>query len=146
MVSFILTLLLIFQDFNLSSFPPPWGQSPKTNQFLFKSRLNFVTNFIAIGSMLRPAAHPQNCDTYPPIYPYIYIFKLLNGGCLWDLGAMIGKTMMKFTRSRSMGVSAIGIFLRNLPKNISKFFLLYLVNKYNMMICIILQTIEGTMS
>ena len=50
------------------------------------------------------------------IYNVIYI--LLNGGWFWILGAMIGETMMKFFVSRTMRVSAIGIFLRNLPKNI----------------------------
>ena len=38
----------------------------------------------------------------------------MNDGWFWGLGAMIGETMMKF--SGTMRVSAIGIFLRNLPK------------------------------
>ena len=37
---------------------------------------------------------------------------------IWGLGAMIGETMMKFSGSRTMRVSAIGIFFRNLSKNI----------------------------
>ena len=44
-----------------------------------------------------------------------YIYKLLNGGWFWGLGAMIGETMMKFSGSCTMRVSGIGIFLRNLP-------------------------------
>ena len=43
------------------------------------------------------------------------------GGWFWGLGAMIGETthMMKFSGSRIMRVSTIGMFLRNLPKNAS---------------------------
>ena len=41
---------------------------------------------------------------------------LLNGEWFWGLGAMIGETMMKFSGCRTMRVSAIGIFLLNLPK------------------------------
>ena len=61
---------------------------------------------------MRPAGHLQNCDTKV----HTYIHKLLNRGWFWGLGAMIGATMMKFSRSRTMRVSAIGIFRRNLPK------------------------------
>ena len=81
-----------------------------------KNKLNFVPNFIAIGWTLRPTAQPQNCDTYIFII-YSYIYKPLNGGCFGSLGAMIRETMMTFSGSSTMRVSAIGIFLRNLLKN-----------------------------
>ena len=38
-------------------------------------------------------------------------------GWFWGLGAMIDETMMRFSESRTMRVSAICIFHRNLPKN-----------------------------
>ena len=41
----------------------------------------------------------------------------MNGGWFWGLGAMIEETMMKFSGSRTMRVSTLGIFLRNLPKS-----------------------------
>ena len=47
----------------------------------------------------------------------IYIYKLLNGEWFWGLRAMIGEAMMKFFGSRTMRVSAIGIFLGHLHKN-----------------------------
>ena len=37
-------------------------------------------------------------------------------GGVGGLGAKIGETMMKFSGSRTTRVSAIDIFLRNLPK------------------------------
>ena len=37
-------------------------------------------------------------------------------GGFWGLEAMIGETMMTFSGSRTRRVSAIGIFLRSLPK------------------------------
>ena len=106
-------IFLRFQPPNIST--PLGMKSPKSNQFLFTSRLNFVPNLIAIGWMLRPAAHSHNCDTY--IHIYIYYYKLLNRWRFWGLGAMIGETMMIFSGSRTMRVSAIDIFLRNQPKN-----------------------------
>ena len=39
------------------------------------------------------------------------------GGGFGGLGAMIGETMMTFSGSRTMRVSSIDIFLRNLPKS-----------------------------
>ena len=81
-----------------------------------------MPNFIAIGLTLRPAAHPQNCDTYIHTHTHIYIYKLLNRGWFWGLGAMTRETMMKISGSRTMIVNAIGIFLRNLPKNIMQMF------------------------
>ena len=47
----------------------------------------------------------------------------------WGLGATIGETMMKFSGSRTMRVSAIGIFLRNLPNNKSNTIQSCLLNK-----------------
>ena len=40
----------------------------------------------------------------------LYIYKLLNGGWFWELGAMIRESMMKFSGSRTMRTSAIGIW------------------------------------
>ena len=79
----MLTLFWIFVRFQSPSISTPLVlKSPKTNQFSFALRLNFVRNFIAIGWTLRPAAHPQNCDTYPPPYiiTYIYINLWMGGG------------------------------------------------------------------
>ena len=59
----------------------------------------------------------QTSSIHINTYIYIYgIYKLLIGGWFWGPRAMIGETMMKFSGSRTIRVSAIGIFLRNLPE------------------------------
>ena len=87
-------------------------KSLKSNQFLFTTRLNFSAKFYC--NRLNFAA----C-TAPTKLRYILIYKLLNGERFWGPGAMIGETMMKFSWSRTMRVSAIGIFLRNLPNKLN---------------------------
>ena len=100
-----INVVMNFLRFQRHTISTPLGlKSLKTNQFLFTSRLNFVPNFIAIGWRLRPTK-----------LRYIHIY--LMEGSFVVLGAMIGETMMKFFRSRTMRASAIGIFLRNLLKN-----------------------------
>ena len=98
--------------------------SSKTNQFLFTSRLNFVQ--ILLKSVERCGLQriheiAMHINIWY-LYLYIYIFERR---VFWGLGARIRETglgariretMMKFSGKRTMRVSAIGIFLRNLPK------------------------------
>ena len=54
----------------------------------------------------------------------------MNEGWFRGRGAMIGETMMKYSGSRTMRVSAIGIFLRNLPKNVVDLFKYIIIYKH----------------